>query len=353
MRYLFIILLVASITTNAQVIRLEDARTHEPITDALLISGNKHLGTTDATGTYKLQPQSENTNVCIKVFGYRDTCVRIGRENVVIHLKPIAFETQEVSVEGKGYTPKEQFLKYLAYSITLCNQEEEDRSYDYWIESRPDSTDLFDRMEGTFSYTHPSVKKRTHYRDLYACTSIHSISKDLWIDSLTRNSMDQGTLPYAFMHLNHLSSQHIKPYKRRFGDYELMRTITDSSVVFTLIDSTWYPSQYTWTFDTSGRLMKKDFIQILEEANRNILRSLGKRYIHQTYTNSGFLRIEHVDVIQRYTSDTGMNYTVSVKMDLLHNYDHCTNKEKRYIPIGLGISAWAKMHALPTVVIEE
>lgn len=36
-----------------------------------------------------------------------------------------------------------------------------------------------------------------------------------------------------------------------------------------------------------------------------------------------------------------------------NSQNHCTNKENKVIPFGLGISAWAKMHALPTVVLDE
>jgi hypothetical protein len=347
MHYLFIILLLFAITTNAQVVRLIDARTYEPITDALLLSGNKHLGTTDATGTYKLQPQSENTNVCIKAFGYRDTCVRVGREDVVIHLKPIAFETQEVSVEGKAITAYDQLMQFLGYSLSLCNQQDVWQTYDFEVVVIPIGVEGHDKVEGRFSYQQPSAKKRRDYRKLYLCHAHRTVSRHVYEDSLLQQSLvGAAMLPVVMWYLDDMYKPTVKMYKNWLKDKPIHRSYTDSTgYTFSYVDTDSETAHITWHFDKNGRLRQMDKIELHERSQFALGKKRGNQFLQLIYTSTGKLMIEsasNVTVQPQYTSHTTIYLSKPESCDTTLT-----------VPLSTNPQGWATINKLPVSVVED
>jgi hypothetical protein len=338
---------------NGQKVTLLQHGTNTAIADALLIQDGKLLGITDEHGHCHVTITKGSSKVCIKAFGYVDTCLVMSKNQEHVFLHPQTFQTGEVSIQAEALTVKEQFLKALQHSISLCNHQKELRTYSYTTEARPHSSVLIDRMVGAYQYTHPAVSKLTNYRSLHICSAEHSISKELFSDSITRFEMSKGSVPYTVMHLYHLSSRYVNAYRKRMDESKLYHTVTDSLSVYMYIDSTVYPVQYTWRFDQSGRLMECEFIQILEEGTRAFLRPLGRRYVRQVYTTSGVLRIAHVEAIQTYISKNGVAYSVHTLLDYQPEMDCTIEKNANDIPIGLSISAWGKLHQLPCTIIDD
>ncbi len=351
--YILAVLFFSASELPSQSLTIFEQNSTTPVADAMIIQSGKLIGNTNEQGYCKLEGMDIKSKVCIKTFGFIDTCVLLSGDDRRIYLRPLTFETSEVNITAKSITPKEQLLKFLSHSVSLSNQIEEERSYRYTIEAIPYATELIDKMTGVFSYNYPSVEKRVGFRNLYQCSAEHVISKALLSDSLTRFTMSNGDLTYTAMYLYHLKNRDIKTNKKHLNEQRLKRIVTDSSFVFTYIDSTWYPSKFTWQFDKAGRLKECEFIQIPEEAGRSIIHFHGRRYVKQTYTTSGVLRIQHAEVVQIYNPKTGVNYSTRVELELLDGFVPCINKDKKYIPAGLSISSWAKLYKIPQTVVAE
>lgn len=351
--YALSILISSTAVLHSQSLTIFEQGTTTPIADAIIIQSGKLIGATDEQGYCELKEIDIKSKVCIKTFGFVDTCFKMPENNIVIYLQPVAFETTEVNVNAIYVTPKEQFLKFLNHSVSLSNEKDEVLSYRFTIETKPHATELVDKMKGVFSYIYPSVDKKVGYRRLYQCSAEHIISKALLEDSVTRFSMSNGGLIFTMMHMYHLRASHIKSNKKHLNEQRLDRIITDSSFVFTYIDSTWYPSKFTWHFDKTGRLKECEFIRILDEAERSIIHIHGKQYVKQTYTTSGVLRIKQADVLQIYKPTKGVHYSTSIELELLNNYASCISQDMKYVPVDLSISSWAKLYKIPSLVIDE
>ncbi len=224
-----------------QTIRFTDAQTKSYIEDVMVIQNSKLIATSSSKGIAKITNLESDSKICIKAFGYYDTCFVLRKNENEIFLRPKLYETSEVTITAKEESPKEQFLRFLTYSASLANQEEELRSYRFQIVYTPDTADVFDRMDGRFSYNCSSAKERHGFKDLFACSVEHKISKELFEDSITKTSMNRGSLSSSMMNSYHIQNLSKRRFMKKFDDSKFHRLITDSAVFFTRVDSTVLP----------------------------------------------------------------------------------------------------------------
>jgi hypothetical protein len=320
------------------------------IADAIIVQNGRHIGTTNEQGICIMKDIDRKSKVCIKTFGFLDTCFFVNGEKQKVYLKPRAFETDEVQIIGSRTNKKDRFLSLILNSISLCHQKSLIRFYTFNSEVRPDSTPYFDRMEGRFYYKHPSIKSSMHYHDLYGCDLRNIVSGELADDTLKRYNMDKGSLPIVMMNLYHLSIPYYKSYKKRMKESHLESQSNDSTFVFTYIDSTHHPSKEIWTFTKEGRLIRYESIRKMAESKRTFGRSRGTKYTSIEYTTNGTLEPLLINIYQEFTNNSSQEYSYSVR--LIKDSKNCT-EGKSVIPVGLGIAAWAKRNHIDTMIAAE
>lgn len=317
----------------------------------MVIQNNKLMATSGSNGLAKIRNLEIDSKICIKAFGYYDTCLVLRKNESEIFLRPKLYETSEVTITANEESPKEQFLRFLTYSASLANQEEELRSYRFQIVYTPDTADVFDRMDGRFSYNCSSAKERHGFKDLYACSVEHKISKELFEDSIAKTSMNRGTLSSYMMNSYHIEYPSKRRFMKKFDERKLHRLRTDSAVYFTIVDSIVLPLKFIWKFNNDGRLLEFESIEILEESNRTILRNLGKKYTQYTFTKEGILRPEHINITQKYQTKTIFGYTSRISLSSENSI--CIEDKTTTIPVGFSVSTWAKYRNIPTTIIDE
>ncbi len=348
--YILAVLFFSASELLSQSLTIFEQNSTAPVADAIIIQAGKLIGNTNEQGYCKLKGMDIKSKVCIKTFGFIDTCLYLLSDQQEIYLQPYSFETAEVTITAKSLSVKEQFLKYYLHSTTLANKEEQWQSFRFKIEVSPYSLEGFDRIEGVFSFEYPSANSRMRYKDLYECYVKHTLSKTLMVENDIQDLMDKSSLPITIMNLYHVSTSWYKAYKKRMKASQLYRVITDSSSIFTYIDSTNYPSKQIWSFDKDGRIRSYECLRKMEESKSSFSRSRGNKHTYIVYSKSGLLKPESIDVLLDVTNDSILSYKSRTTMQL--DTIDCSAKDKR-IPVGCSNSSWAKLNDIPTTIIED
>lgn len=346
-----IILLLTTGKQYAQTFRICERGSGIPISDALLICNNRLIASTDNDGYCKLKLSDATPDICIKALGFLDTCLIIGNDERVIYLNSAAVLMSEVTITDNKITDNELFLRFLEYSFSLSNEEDEIRSYRFKHVLKPDSSESTDQLEGVFSYLEEASRKRSKYSSLYICSAKHIISKQLFTDSITQEKMIRGNnLPIVMMDFIPLKKKVIKWYKKSLNTKPVHKAIRNSNYVFTYTDSTYFPFKAIWTFNEVGRLLEYEIISKLGEAKDQQVKS-ANQYCYQIYTKSGILLPESATVIRVFQKGVEVSFHSNTTLEL--DDANCYKNTDIKLFGGFTIGRWAKRYNISTTLTDD
>ncbi len=336
-----------SINSFAQGASVHSLTTGEPVSDALVIQNNNVIGYTENNGTCTLKNLDSKSKACIKAFGFMDTCLYIDKNDSIIFLRPISFETTEVQVEETALSPYEQLMKFLYYSLSLCNQEKETRAYNYEVTVFPNDIDGYEKMEGRFVYEERSSRKKRTSHTLYQCNAERTVTDNVYRDSVIQNKLtNSAKLPVVMWYLNDMNKPSIDTWAQRLKDKHIHKEFNDSTgYLFIFYDKYGETNQVIWRFDLNGRLLEEEVID-LHERNKFGGKNRGNWYTHLRYTKTGTLKVEY-GVRTTIAPDNYWNQTVITLTDNME----CDTQLK--IPLVISIKGWAYIHKLPVTVVNE